>query len=255
MKFLFKPNPQETTERRQTMDRITAFPVRHPSSDRKGRFTLIELLVVIAIIAILAGMLLPALKKARDRAHVVTCTGNLKTLSTGILSYSDESNGWFGPINKNASSSRIYPYIWVNTLFVNNYIAGKNRDGKFHAENSSHNDDKYTSVLACPFTIYEDPAKTGWRLGSISWASGDYGFNYYLTSGANGFHRMSTLQNPSSRMVLADGNNWVITKNKWPTIEANIMLFRHDSFANVMAGDGSIQSIKQNKFKLEGKFR
>ena len=255
MKFLFKPNPQETTERRQTMNVFSSFISHLSSLPQKRRFTLIELLVVIAIIAILAGMLLPALKKARDRAHVVTCTGNLKTLSTGILSYSDESNGWFGPINKNASSSRIYPYIWVNTLFVNNYIAGKNRDGKFHAENSSHNDDKYTSVLACPFTIYEDPAKTGWRLGSISWASGDYGFNYYLTSGANGFHRMSTLQNPSSRMVLADGNNWVITKNKWPTIEANIMLFRHDSFANVMAGDGSIQSIKQNKFKLEGKFR
>ena len=242
------------------MNRISAFTVRQSSSNRKGSFTLIELLVVIAIIAILAGMLLPALKSARDKAHVVTCTGNLKTLSTGILSYSDESNGWFGPINKNASSSRIYPYNWVNALFVNNYIAAKNRDGKFHAENSSHDSDKYTSVLACPFTVYEDPAKTGWRLGSISFASGDYGFNYSLTptsglSGGNAYHRMSTLTNPSSRMVLADANNWVITKNKWPTIEANIMLFRHNSFANVMAGDGSIQSMKQNKFKLDGKFR
>ena len=68
MKFLFKPNPQETTERRQTMDRITAFPVRHPSSDRKGRFTLIELLVVITIVAT-EEMILPEMVEEGMAIH------------------------------------------------------------------------------------------------------------------------------------------------------------------------------------------
>jgi prepilin-type N-terminal cleavage/methylation domain-containing protein len=213
-------------------------------------FTLIELLVVVAIVAVLAGLLLPAVAMVRDSARSLRCQGCLRQIGLGCLGYANDL-GAYPPVTLSQDNGGwqrlIEPYIEAEGDFSNKNAALRNAKGV---------------LRGCPrwkTSIYYALTPGGSINGSLNdgdWNPG-YGLNAspFLPASADnvawtwsGTHREATPANvtcTTTRILVGDSPDYFIgTGNTSDVVGTRNDLRRHRTFTNHVFFDLHVQSLK-----------
>ena len=239
----------------------------------RDAFTLIELLVVIAIIAILAGMLLPALSKSKEKARSVFCMGNLRQISMGTTMYAEDNKDYF--FFRNTVKDPEYPNGGRWTLNPSNDKLLSAYDPIAYwglAYYKIFGGTKRT--FRCPSAKHVDEwREDGLKYPAEFWLNSSYGWNQWVMSRYNGAStaamKISDLKSPQTTIFAQDaaeqkmegsddslglfpGSSECLTQWKYdlqglyPERRMEFEWFRHPN-CNTLWVPGNVSSIKYTK--------